>query len=165
VRRWNRYTDEMDGVTSADEMEVRRGGDFSAAFALAEAAGLEVSADATEPLVLWSAWDGEHMAGVVTLDEDAGLLVVGWIAVAEPYRGRGLGERLLRAAEHEARERGEGTLWATARAPGFFLAMGYELATAGEEQEALLAGCRDCPQRGVTCRPQAVRKELEARTG
>jgi N-acetylglutamate synthase-like GNAT family acetyltransferase len=163
VRRWNRYTDEVDGVTSADEIEVRRGGDFAAAFALAEAAGLEVSADAAEPLVLWSAWDGELAAGVVTLDEDAGLLVVGWIAVAEPYRGRGLGERLLFTAEQEARERGVGTLWATARAPGFFLARGYELATAGEEPEALLAGCRDCPQRGVTCRPQAVRKQLDPR--
>ena len=99
------------------------------------AAGLEVSPDAAEPLALWGAYDGERLAGVVSLDEEA----------------RPAGDRLDRRRRGGPRPRTSGgacsppsrrrrggaascTLWATARAPGFFLAMGYELATDGEER-------------------------------
>jgi N-acetylglutamate synthase-like GNAT family acetyltransferase len=156
--------DEARRHAGADRIQVRPRPDFTAALALAGAAGLEVSADAHEPLALWGAYDGGRLAGVVSLDEDAGLPVVGWIAVDERYRGRRLGERLLLTVEREARRRGVVTLWATARAPGFFLSMGYELAP-GEEQDQLLAGCRDCPQHGTSCRPRAVCKRLDEAAG
>ncbi len=134
--------------------------DHAAARELAVGAGLEVSEHPAPPLALWGAYDGRRLVGVVSLDEDAGLPVIGWIAVAESARGRGLGRLLLATVEDEARRRGIRTLWVTARAPGFYLSMGYGLVEAGEEQEQLLAGCRDCPQLGTICRPRAMSKRL-----
>jgi N-acetylglutamate synthase-like GNAT family acetyltransferase len=144
---------------------VRPTADHSAARKLAAAAGLDVSPEGTPPQALWGAYDGPRLVGVVSLDEEEGLLVVGWMAVAESERGRGLGRRLLAAAEEEARRRGASTLWATARAPGFFLARGFEPVPAGRDRGLLLAGCRDCPQNGTSCRPQAVRKALGGPSG
>ncbi len=77
-------------------------------------------------------------------------------------RGRGLGTRLLAQLEDEARSRGVRCLWATARAPGFFLHHGYEAKDEGPEAEVLLANCPACDQYGTTCRPRAVRKTLAA---
>ena len=97
---------------------------------------------------------------MVTLAAESGIQIVEWIAVRDGYRGRGIASRLLAALEEEARRRGETALWATARAPAFFAAAGYEIVDSGEERERLLADCRDCPQRGLTCRPEVVRKAL-----
>lgn len=155
----------MGAEERARDIVVRRGVELRAAIELAVAAGLETSPDAPEPLALWGAYDGVRLAGVVSLDELGGLAVVGWLAVAESDRGRGLGRLLLAAAEEEARRGGVPALWATARAPGFFLAHGFELVPAGAERELLLGDCRDCPQLGTTCRPQAVRKVLAATGG
>ena len=141
-------------------IEVRRSDDFAAALALAREAELEVTEDATEPLALWGAYAGERLIGVVTLAAESGIQIVEWIAVRDGYRGRGIASRLLAALEEEARRRGETALWATARAPAFFAAAGYEIVDSGEERERLLADCRDCPQRGLTCRPEVVRKAL-----
>lgn len=134
--------------------------DRAAARELAVAAGLEVDGDVAAPLALWGAYDGRRLVGVVSLDEKAGLPVVGWIAVAESARGRGVGRMLLTTVEDEGRRRGLRMLWATARASAFFRTMGYEPVDAGEEREHLLAGCRDCAQLGATCRPRAMRKRL-----
>ena len=41
---------------------------------------------------------------------------------------------------------------------GFFHAMGYEESDAGEEHEALLAGCLGSRRFGSACRPQVVVK-------
>ena len=142
------------------EVEIRRSEDFAAALALAREAQLEVAADAAEPLALWGAYDGERLIGVVTLAAESDVPLVEWIAVRDGYRGRGIASRLLAVAEHEACRRGETTLWATARAPAFFTAAGYEVVASGEEREQLLADCRDCPQRDAACRPEAVRKTL-----
>jgi N-acetylglutamate synthase-like GNAT family acetyltransferase len=150
----------MAGGAGARDITVRRGADFAAAFALAVAAGLEVTPDAPQPVVLWGAYSRDRLIGIVSLDEKGALPVIGWIVVEEALRGSGVGGLLLAAVEREARDRGSGVLWATARAPGFFLAHGYELVAAGQERDVLLDGCRDCPQLGATCHPQAVRKAI-----
>ena len=150
----------MDAGLQRCEVEIRRSDDFAAALALAREAQLEVSEDADEPLALWGAFDGERLVGIVTLAKDGGIPLVEWIAVRDGYRGRGVASRLLAVAEDEARRRGETALWATARAPAFFIAAGYEAVAVGEEREHLLAHCRDCLQRDMTCRPEAVRKGL-----
>jgi N-acetylglutamate synthase-like GNAT family acetyltransferase len=150
----------MDPASSTDGVRVRPTADLDTARELAAAAGLEIDGDVAAPLALWEAYDRQRLLGVVSLDEKAGVPVVGWIAVAESARGRGLGRLLLTTVEQEASRRGLRTLWATARAPGFFLCMGYEPAEAGEARDQLLAGCRDCPQLGTTCRPRAMRKTL-----
>jgi len=139
---------------------IRRSEDFAAALALAREAQLEVSEDAGEPLALWGAFDGELLVGLITLAAEGDIPIVGWIAVRAAYRGRGIASRLLAAAEGEARRRGETVLWATARAPGFFISRGYETVASGVQRDLLLTDCRDCRQLDSTCRPQVVRKTL-----
>ena len=83
---------------------------------------------------------------------------MGRIAVSREYRGSGLGRRLLTTLEAEVLRAGLTELWATARAPGFFLAMGYAVVAEGRERDLLLSECLSCGQYGKECRPQAVRK-------
>jgi GNAT superfamily N-acetyltransferase len=139
---------------------IRRSADFAAALELAREAELEVAQDASEPLALWGAFDSELLVGVVTLAAEGDIPIVGWIAVRAAYRGRDIASRLLAAAEEEARRRGETVLWATARAPGFFIARGYAVVASGEQRDLLLTECRDCRQLDSTCWPQVVRKTL-----
>ena len=146
----------------ADAAVIRRSDDIAASMALAEATGLELSTPPLPVLALWGAFDGDQMVGTVMLSEWHGLPIVGRIAIAETYRGRGLGRRLLTALEEEAARRGVTVLWATARAPGFFTAMGYSLVEDGRARDLLLSDCARCDQFGVSCRPQAVRRALGA---
>jgi N-acetylglutamate synthase-like GNAT family acetyltransferase len=139
---------------------IRRSDDTATSMALAEAAGLEVSMPPLPETALWGAFDGDTMVGTVMLGEWRGLPIVGRIAIAESHRGRGLGGRLLAVCEAEAARRGTDVLWATARAPGFFAAMGYSIVEGGPERELLLSDCAHCDQFGASCRPQAVRRAL-----
>ena len=109
---------------------------------------------------MWGAFVGERMVGTISLDEYKGLPVVGRIAVSQAYRGSGLGGRLLATLEVEARRRGLAELWATARAPGFFVARGYSVVAEGAERDLLLSECFACGQYAKECQPQAVRKTL-----
>ncbi len=108
--------------------------------------------------MMWGALVGERMVGTISLDSYKGLTVVGRIAVSQAYRGSGLGRRLLTTLEAEARRRRLTELWATARTPGFFVAMGYSVVAEGRERDLLLSECFACGQYATECRPQAVRK-------
>jgi len=145
----------------ADSLNIRRSDDLGAALALAREAQLEVSASAEPPLAMWGAFDGDRMVGTISLEDYRGLPVVGRIAVAREDRGSGLGRRLLETLEDEARRRGLTELWATARAPGFFVSMGFSVVADGPERDLLLSECCDCPQCGSGCNPQAVHKTLD----
>jgi GNAT superfamily N-acetyltransferase len=146
----------------ADSFSIRRSDDLEAALALAREARLEVSATPEPPLAMWGAFDGDRMVGTISLEDYRGLAVVGRIAVAREDRGSGLGRRLLAALEEEARRRGLAGLWATARAPGFFILMGFRVVEDGPERDLLLSECGDCPQYGGDCNPRAVHKTLSA---
>lgn len=136
--------------------------DLAASVALAREAELEVAADRAPPLAMWGAFDGERTVATVSLNDYKGLPIVGRIAVKRAYRGQGLGRRLLAEVEQEALRRALPTLWATARAPGFFVANGFTVVTQGAEQVLLLSECVDCRQYGTMCHPQAVCKKLHA---
>ena len=140
---------------------IRRSDDLAAALALARAAHLEIAAVPTHPRAMWAAFDDDRMVGTVSLDQCGGLPVVGRIAIEDGYRGAGLGRRLLAAVEDEARSRSQTTLWATARAPGFFTAMGYAVVEDGPQRTLLLADCAQCERFGRDCHPEAVCKTLE----
>jgi N-acetylglutamate synthase-like GNAT family acetyltransferase len=144
----------------ADSFSIRRSDDLEAALALAREAHLEVSATPESPLAMWGAFNGDQMVGTISLEDYRGLTVVGRIAVAQDDRGSGLGRRLLATLEDEARRRGLRELWATARAPGFFVSMGFSVIADGPERDLLLSECGDCPQYQSDCNPQAVRKTL-----
>ncbi len=149
---------------SADALLIALSDDLAASVALAKQAELEVASDQAPPMAMWGAFDGGRMVGTVSLNDYKGLPIVGRIAVERSYRGQGLGRRLLAALEQEARSRVLPTLWATARAPGFFVANGFAVVSQGAEQALLLSECADCDQRGKMCHPQAVRKELVSST-
>jgi predicted GNAT family N-acyltransferase len=93
-------------------------------------------------------WDGEDAGASHWLAEDGGgnpigvarLLPTGQIgrmAVLQPWRGRGIGARLLAAALDGARERGYAEVWlnAQARALPFYARQGF-IAEGGEFEEA-----------------------------
>jgi N-acetylglutamate synthase-like GNAT family acetyltransferase len=109
--------------------------------ALAKAAHLEITGFPEPPLAMWGTSVDERMVGTISFDSDRGLPVVGRIAVSQAYRGSGLGRRLLNTLEGEARRRRLDELSATARAPDFFVPMGYSVVGLGKERH-----------------PQAVRK-------
>ncbi|KVE24580.1 hypothetical protein WS67_21025 [Burkholderia singularis] len=79
------------------------------------------------------------VAGGITGSLLYGRLYVDLIHVDECFRGRGLGERLLRHAEGWAREKGASHVWLHTyrfQAPGFYRRCGYaELATIGETHD------------------------------
>ncbi|HET6495015.1 MAG TPA: GNAT family N-acetyltransferase [Thermoleophilia bacterium] len=143
-----------------DSPEIRRSDDFAAALTLARDALLEGPAYPEAPLAMWGAFDGDRMIGTVSLNDLGGLPLVERIAVTHSRRGRGLGRRLLAVLEEEASRNGHSVLYATARAPGFFVANGYAVLAGGAERDLLLADCAGCEQHAVSCRPQAVFKRL-----
>jgi len=145
---------------STDTLIITPSDDHVAALALAKAAHLEVAETPEQPLAMWGAFADGRMVGTISLDTYGGLPVVGRIAVSQEYRGSGLGRRLLTTLEADARRRGLAELWVTARAPGFFVAMGYAVVAEGGERDLLLSECFTCGQYGKECRPQAVRKRF-----
>jgi GNAT superfamily N-acetyltransferase len=149
---------------STDALIIARTDDLAAAVILAREAHLEVPACPQPPRAMWGAFHGDRMGGTVSLDDYRGLPIVGRIAVSQAYRGSGLGRRLLTTLEEEVLRRGLTELWATARAPGFFVSMGYAMVGDGPERDLLLAECSTCLQYGTDCRPQAVRKTFPAST-
>jgi N-acetylglutamate synthase-like GNAT family acetyltransferase len=141
-------------------VEIRVMHDVGAAVELGTRAGLaEMEGDLNDVQVLWGAYAGQVLIGMAALHRRLGLDLVGWLAVDEDRRGRGVGTRLLAELEAEARRREIDTLWATARVPGFYQALGYQTRADGAAQ-TLLAGCPACSQYGTTCYPQAVSKVL-----
>jgi N-acetylglutamate synthase-like GNAT family acetyltransferase len=145
---------------STDTLIIAPSDDHAAALALAKAAHLEITESPEPPLAMWGAFVDERMVGTISLDRYRGLPVVGRIAVSQAYRGSGLGRRLLSTLEGEARRRRLTELWATARAPGFFVAMGYSVVDKGRERDLLLSECFTCDQYATECQPRAVRKTL-----
>jgi N-acetylglutamate synthase-like GNAT family acetyltransferase len=136
--------------------------DLAAMCRLGVACGLEDDGHGEEGVVAaWGARAGDELVGALALERRAGLDMPNWLAVAESHRRRGIAAALYAALEREARARGIGRLWVTARAPGFFLAQGFEPAPPGEERDILLGGCLDCVQFGVECEPKALTKRLD----
>jgi N-acetylglutamate synthase-like GNAT family acetyltransferase len=145
------------GRTDRPVPAIRPTDDHDSVRRLGVAAGLEDVPLRDERLAgLWAAYDEERMVGAVALERVGRRHVVAWLWVAEGFRNRGLGGRLLETVDAEARRRGLAELWATARAPEFFLRHGYAVVPEGPVRDLLLAACADCPQRGSTCRPEAV---------
>jgi N-acetylglutamate synthase-like GNAT family acetyltransferase len=137
--------------------------DFEAVRALGVANGLEESDRDTSGFVAaWAARDDDTgaMVGAIAFETAASLDVVAVMAVNESHRGRGLGTLLLGELEAEARRRGVRRLYATARAPGFFLTNGFDLLGEGPEADYLLGECPACPQYGTECTPRAMTKDL-----
>lgn len=114
-----------------------------------EDAGL--AADGLEELFrLWVICDGGRPVAVGGLERHGPLALLRSLLVWPGWRGLGLGERLVRALEDEARQAGLSELWLiTETADGFFRRLGYvpvALADAPEPVRAFRACACRCGQ-------------------
>lgn len=136
--------------------------DLDAVRDLGVASGLDESEREEKGIVrAWAArTSGGALVGAIVLERSGGLDVVNWMSVDAASRGLGIASRLLAELEREARARGVRRLYATARAPGFFVANGFVPLPEGPESDYLLGDCPDCPQYGRECTPQAMCKDL-----
>ncbi len=78
--------------------------------------------------IAFEAWAGDEFLGGLTARISLDWMFVMLLAVSEPARGRGIGQRLLNADEDAARERNAAGIWLDTfsfQAPGFYQRMGY----------------------------------------
>lgn len=144
-------------------VEIRPLTDLDALRRLGTQAGLDAGDDRDEDIrMAWGAYLADDLVGGVALEHFADLDLVGWLSVRDDSRGKGIGRLLLEVVEVEAARRGVSELWATARAPGFFMRTGYTVAGGGAERELLLPGCHTCDQYQATCHPKIVKKAIAA---
>jgi len=139
--------------------ELRPTHDFDSLVKLGREAGLEIK-ELGPTLAAFGLFESDKLVGCACLKERDGVFLLECLAVSHRFRGRGLGTRLVRAVEAEARGRGAKTLRALARKPGFFLKIGYHVAGAGEVDYPSTEGCEGCPQFKKTCSPAIVMMEL-----
>lgn len=129
---------------------------------LGMACGLEDEGRGDEGiLAAWGAFAGDRLVGALCLERQSGLDTVNWMAVDESFRRRGIAAALYAELEGAAGRLGMRRLWVTARAPGFFLAQGFEPVPPSAERGLLLGGCLECGQYGRECDPQALTKGLQ----
>ncbi len=138
--------------------EIRSGADLQEVRALCLESGLE-DGPFGEIALSVGAYDEDHLVGCAVLESKGGKFAVEWLAVESGHRGRGLGSKLVARIEAEARSRGAVKIWALARAPEFFKAIGYRTAA---DSEALpsTGSCSRCPQYLRGCNPEVVYKDL-----
>lgn len=144
------------------DVTIRPLDDLTAMRRLGVASGLEDEGRDDEGiLAAWGAFAGDRLVGALCLERQGDLDTVNWMSVEEDYRHRGIASELYAELERDAAARGIPRLWVTARAPGFFLAQGFEIVSAGRERDALLGDCLECKQYGRECTPQALTKRLD----
>jgi N-acetylglutamate synthase-like GNAT family acetyltransferase len=140
-------------------IELRPTDDFDSMVRLAREAGLEIQ-ELGPTLAAYGLFESERLVGCACLKEHDGIFLLECLAVSDRLRGMGLGTRIVRAIEEEARGRGAKTLRAIARKPGFFLKIGYHVADPEEVDFPSTEGCTGCPQFKKTCSPAIVMREL-----
>lgn len=114
---------------------------------------------AVEEITFFVARHAERVVGVAGLQAVGAVGLLRSVAVAAPYRGRGLAARLVQAVEADARSRGLTALYLlTTTAEAFFAARGYARTDRAAAPAALQA-TREfldlCPETAV-CLAKAV---------
>jgi N-acetylglutamate synthase-like GNAT family acetyltransferase len=104
---------------------------------------------------------GEILACGALKEYSPSLAEVASVAVAPAAHGRGLGGAVVRAVESLARLRGIGELFALTLTPGFFEALGYEVADRARYPEKVRRDCTGCPRR-ASCAEICVRRPVVA---
>jgi len=140
-------------------IELRRTDDYESLVRLAKESGLEIS-ELGPVLSAFGLYAGNRLVGCACLKEHAGSFLLECLAVDNQLRGRGLGTRLVREVESDARSRGAKRLLALARSPGFFRKAGYRLAGRGEVEYPTTVSCTSCAQFEVSCFPAVVLRDL-----
>lgn len=121
--------------------------------------GLEVDLKSPQTpavLGLWEAVSPEGTRlGAAKLEERSGELVLGCLAIEEPYRGSRVGSALLETALAHCKARGAANLLLVAKVPPFFMSHGFYPVDMAAYQH--ITKCFTCKQRDVSCFPQVLR--------
>lgn len=122
---------------------------------------LEFSEEEPVPTDLVKCWkaekDGQLIGGCV-LAKREGEYIIDGIATAPEFRGKRLGEALLKPAVEETRRNGGKQIFLVARAPGFFRKYGF--VSIDEKEAPNFFECLTCPQYNKTCFPEVMKLEL-----
>ena len=94
--------------------------------------------------------------GILALRESQ--YVLDGIAVDPAYRHLKLGSLILSKVIEETKRLGGKVLYLVAKAPNFFRANGFQ--TIDPEDAPNFFECKYCPQYGISCQPEVMRKDL-----
>jgi argininosuccinate lyase/amino-acid N-acetyltransferase len=148
-------------MESQDEAEICliETDDFEAIRGLALESGLEDGAF-EDIVIAFGCYSANRLIGCAALKSLGEAFSVEWLAVDESRRKEGIGRKVVERVAAEAKSRGATQLWALARAPDFFLRVGFMLSSPEESPGPTLSGCIKCPQYQTTCHPKIVVKDL-----
>ncbi|MBQ8591085.1 MAG: GNAT family N-acetyltransferase [Firmicutes bacterium] len=126
--------------------------------------GLETSIQKTTPEGIVKMWCLEDvktgtLVSAATLQLLSGVHTLGDLAVREDFRGQGYGKLMQELVFEEARKLGITELWGNAKVPAYYLNLGWEIVD-WESAPNISLSCKTCPQRGVKCFPEIIRKKL-----
>ena len=140
-------------------MEIRETEDREAVRALALEAGLE-DGNFDGVIRTYGVFDGSELRGCAGLKRVGQVYSVEWLAVKDGFRGHGFGRKLVQRVAKDAKSLGAKEIWALARAPEFFLSIGFSLSPEEDSPGPTYSGCVKCPQYKKTCHPQIVTMRL-----
>lgn len=149
----------MAAMIEGKRIELRECHDFESVRRLALASGLE-DGPFDDIVACYGMYADDQLVGCGTLKQRGDVFSVEWLAVAQEWRGKGLGSWIVARLEEEARARKAKKLWALARAPGFFLKIGFRRAEEGEGDGPTTKSCLACRQYKRSCFPAVVCKDL-----
>ena len=135
-----------------DKLELRSTDDYEAIRHLALASGLE-DGSFQQTVAAFGFYMSGKLVGCASLRRDGERYSVDWLAVDQPLRGRGLGNKLVTRVAGEAKTRGADRLWALARAPDFFEKIGFRRSSEKDGVGPSLDNCLQCPQFRRNCSP------------
>lgn len=140
-------------------MELRLTTDHDSIRRLALEAGLE-DGGFDDIIGAYGLFEGSSLRACVALRRVRDVFSVEWLAVERGLRRKGIGRRLVLRVAEDAKSLGAKELWALARAPEFFLRVGFVLSSEDESPGPTYAGCAKCPQYRKTCHPKIVALRL-----
>jgi len=144
---------------SVRTMKIVQTTDHEAIRKLALEAGLE-DGSFDNVISSYGVFEKGNLRACAALKRAGDVFSVEWLAVSEGLRGQGIGRELVMTVADEARCQGATDLWALARAPDFFLHIGFRPSSESESPGPTFSGCAKCPQYRKTCSPRIVTLRL-----
>ncbi len=155
----------ISGRKSADgeSVVIKKSRNFKDMLPMFIEAGLEFKPDDPDPeglLVCFEMLDKEsgRRIGGGSLAKAYGEFLIRSVAVEEAYQGKGLGKKLLEYMIGEAKEWDAKRLLLTAKVPGFYKKLGFEVIP--REDAPPISDCTSCPRFHNGCDSEIMRLEL-----
>lgn len=130
------------------EFKIIKSMNFEELLPLCIRSGLEMKPDEKAPeglMFCLEMYDEDKRVACAALVDKGEFYLVRAVAVEEDYRGQGLGRRIIEVLLQEAETLGRKEVMLTAKVPGFYQKLGFEI-VAREEAPASFTECLHCPQ-------------------